>query len=246
MSSSVVVSRIQNRRGTQEQFDGYSYTLAGPNSVYPIGYTGVGGYDSFPDFTAINYPNVLLQGELALCTDSRRIFVGNQNGEYLELEVMSDDGLMLAPSVWVLPPSVSFAPITKNIPALVSPFAPYPVTLGYEATQFLTLLYSVTDASSVADWNAIGPTFSKNGELKITAIDSATPLPAPPPPAPLPPLSRVTLTDTSTEINFLDLLSDIHFIAKYNGPNIEIWYKHDFPTSLIFSTDTIRWIPFIP
>jgi hypothetical protein len=35
-----------------------------------------------------SYPGVLLPGELALTTDTRRVFIGNINGEYLELSVL--------------------------------------------------------------------------------------------------------------------------------------------------------------
>jgi len=69
MASPVTVSRIQNRRGTQAQF----------NALYPPGYTGTGPVN-------INlYPNILMPGELALCTDTRRVFLGNLSGEYIEL-----------------------------------------------------------------------------------------------------------------------------------------------------------------
>jgi len=78
MTSPVVSSRIQNRRGTQDQFNGVS-------GIYPDGYDGVGGYGSQPGFDITNYPNVLQPGEIALCTDTRRTFVGNLNGSYVEL-----------------------------------------------------------------------------------------------------------------------------------------------------------------
>jgi hypothetical protein len=236
MSSPVVVSRIQNRRGTQDQFNGHVYSPSGPNSVYPIGYTGVGGYGSFPTFNSSNYPNVLLPGELALCTDSRKIFMGNLNGEYVEVEIVLGDGLFLHPSVWELPPSGSFVPITRLLP--------FPVTLEYDATPFLNVLYDVTDDTLTPDWNTVGTNFSKNGELKITAVAYFSPnIPNPNPF--LPDTTPVELTDTGTDINLVQP-SDIQFIAQYNGPKIEILYKHDFPGSLTFSTSTIRWIPLLP
>lgn len=71
----VTVTRIQNRRGTYSQF------LA----LYPIGYNGVGGFDSVPGYTPTAYPNVLQPGELALCTDNRKMFMGNLNGEYIQV-----------------------------------------------------------------------------------------------------------------------------------------------------------------
>lgn len=75
MASPVVVTRIQNRRGTQAQFD----------ALYPPGYTGVGGYGSIVGFNATNFPDVLLPGEMAFCTDTRNVFLGNVNAEYVQL-----------------------------------------------------------------------------------------------------------------------------------------------------------------
>lgn len=239
MTSPVVVSRIQNRRGTQDQFNGYVYNPAGPNSVYPAGYSGVGGYGSFPTFNALNYPNVLLPGELALCTDSRRIFMGNLNGEYVEIEIVLGDGLFLKPAEWILDPSPTFEPVAQ---------IPHPlIKLEYNVTPFFTILYDVTNSTN-PDWNTTGQSFSKNGELKITAINNGTPVPLPIlPHPPFPVQTQVNLTDTSTEVNFL-IPSDIHFKAQYNliGDKIEILYRHDFPTPLRFYTSTISWVPFIP
>lgn len=78
----VTVTRIQNRRGTYSQF------LA----LYPVGYNGVGGFNSIPGYTATTYPNVLQPGELALCTDNRKMFMGNLNGEYIEVGAGSGGG----------------------------------------------------------------------------------------------------------------------------------------------------------
>ena len=59
----VVVTRIQNRRGTQAQFD----------ALYPNGQPGTG-------------PNILQPGELALVTDSPgKVYIGNINGTYFEI-----------------------------------------------------------------------------------------------------------------------------------------------------------------
>ncbi len=167
MATPVTVTRIQNRRGTQAQFE----------TLYPQGYQGTGGFgdpvwstqpvlissvvatgttitvsiisaylmppyntllvpgsaivvsgvtpsiynDTYtissidtvtsPGFTLINcasiltgsadpdtgsfylpfvienYQGVLLPGEIALCTDSRRMFIGNLNGEYIDVSV---------------------------------------------------------------------------------------------------------------------------------------------------------------
>lgn len=201
MATPVVVSRIQNRRGTQVQFD----------SLYPPGYTGTGGA------SIITYPNILLPGELALTTDTRRIFLGNLNGEYVELTTSLGVGLLLLPLVLVLPPAAVFT----AIPAL-----------EYNPTPFFTLFYDITNSLN-PDWNTVGPTFSRNGEMKITAtVDNV-----------LPPI-RVSMSDTSTEVN-LDIPDDISFMADYNigSTKIEILYKHDFATSLTFSTSTLLWLP---
>ena len=211
MASPVVVSRIQNRRGTQTQFD----------ALYPPGYDGVGGVD-------INiYTGILLPGELALCTDTRRAFIGNLNGEYIELDIVIGDGIVLDPLVVVLPPAPTFTVIPE---------------LTYRITSFLTVLYSITNSLSL-DWDTVGSVFSKNGELKITSVVDFVP---PPPIFPFPPLTPVTLSDTGTEIN-LAIPADISFIAQYDGTltNIEILYMHDFAAPVTFSSSTVRWTPFI-
>ena len=150
----VVVSRIQNRRGTQSQFYG----------LYPTGYFGVGGYNSgsySPAFTPTNYPNVLMPGELALCTDSRRVFMGNLNGEYIALaENISGSGLQLNPLEVSLPPASTFTVIPE---------------LTYLATPFTDLFYSITDSTS-PDWNTLGVNFSRSGILTITAMSTSATL----------------------------------------------------------------------
>jgi hypothetical protein len=196
MASPVTVSRIQNRRGTQAQFD----------ALYPPGYTGVGPVD-------INiYPNILMPGELALTTDTRRIFLGNLTGEYIEIATATGGGILLGPLVLSLPPIGVPTPIPQ---------------LDYLATPFFTLLYDITDSPS-PDWNTVGTAFSRNGEMKITAVTDFGP-------------GSVSLTDTSTEVN--TTLFDISFTADYNGPNIEISYTHNFLGSLTFSSSTILWLP---
>ena len=202
MASPVVVSRIQNRRGTQAQFD----------ALYPPGYDGIGGVD-------INiWPNILLPGELALATDTRNTYLGNLNGEYVQLATTLGDGLVLNPLVITLPP----AGVSTIIPELT-----------FAVTPFFTLLYDITDSLN-PDWNVPGTNFSRNGEMKITAVVDFV---GPP--------SSVSLTDTSTEVN-LSAPDDISFTAAYDGTstNIEISYMHDFPGNLTFSTSTIRWLPF--
>lgn len=289
MSNPVVVSRIQNRRGTQTQF----------LQLYPPGYLGIGGYGSGPynpvsttatsgtgtvatitlasgsfavndtitvanvtpityngthtvisstsdtvsfnstatgaqtvsgtvfgTFTDTNYPNVLLPGELALCTDSRRIYMGNLNGEYVQLAELMMDGIFLGPIEVSLPPTGSFTVIPS---------------LTYQATPFNTLIYSLTDSSS-PNWNTVGNTFSKNGTLQITATTNFAPIPNPP----FPDITPVTLTDNGTEIN-ASLPSQISFKAQYDGTftNIEILYMHDFSTNVNFNTSSVMWQPFV-
>ena len=238
MASPVVISRIQNRRGTQSQFD----------AMYPHGYTGVGGSSG---------PGILQPGEIALCTDSRRIFIGNLNGEYIEFGAGTGGGpdidifynLDLTPVTIDLPPAATWT----NIPSLT-----------YNITPFYNLLYSITDATTL-NWNDVGTTLSRNGEMRITAISTTSggstqftanftsdvqtgtfPL-------------TVQFTDTSTfgtttasvastdaytEININ--VGDIYLKARASatGDKIEIWYIHDFPTNLKFTTSSINWVPF--
>ena len=204
----VVVSRIQNRRGIQSQFF----------ALYPAGYTGIGGFNSGsydPVFTIENYPSVLMPGELALCTDSRNLYIGNINGEYVRLGTIGGGVSLntLTPLQIILPPKSVFTPIME---------------LTYTATPFSTFLYSITD-SALDDWNTVGTNFSKNGQLQVTAISGSTANP-------------VTLTDTGTEINLSPYT--ISFIAEYDSVGkINILYKHNFLGPLVFSTTDIKWIP---
>ena len=67
----VVVSRIQNRRGTQAQFD----------ALYPEGQPGFG-------------PDILQPGEIALITDPPgKVYIGSLNGTYFEIGVSSNNTL---------------------------------------------------------------------------------------------------------------------------------------------------------
>lgn len=207
MSLPVIVSRLQNRRGTQSEFD----------SLYPEGYTGSGGVD-------INqYPGILLPGELALCTDSRSIYMGNLDGEYIQLQHGIDE-IELLPVASTLYPTDVFT----EIPALS--FAP---------TSFFNIDYSITDSDNL-NWNTPGVFFAKNGSLQITSVvqtiyslgNSSD-------------ASIAVLTDIGTEINQLD--KSISFIAQVNstGNRINILYKHNFSTNLILQTATKKWVPFI-
>ena len=139
-------------------------TASTPTSVsYLSTATGLqvtGGLVSSP-YNLTNFPNVLMPGELALCTDSRRTFIGNINGEYIELaENISGSGLNLAPLEVSLPPAASFTVI--------------PV-LTYLATPFTDFFYSITDSAS-PDWNTAGVNFSRNGILTITATSTSATL----------------------------------------------------------------------
>jgi hypothetical protein len=214
MATPVVVSRIQNRRGTQTQFNGYVYSAPGPNSLYPAGYNGVGGYYdpldpvSPPEFTVSNYPNVLMPGELALCTDTRQMFIGNVNGEFIQFSGRAAS-IVLEPLVLQLLP----VPTLTVIPELT--FLPTP---------FRTILYSVTDVSNV-DPNAVGVNFARNAELLVTAINTTA-----------------LLVDQGTEINATSYT--IEFEAHYDITNsfIEILYMHNFPSNVTFSTSSIIWV----
>lgn len=208
MASPVVVTRIQNRRGQQSQFD----------ALYPPGYNGIGGYGSIIGFDATNYPDVILPGELAFCTDTRKMFVGNTNAEYVELAASSVGSLTLEPVVLQLAPIGVFT----AIPAL-----------SYTATPFFTLLYDLTDDLSL-DQNVTGTDFSRNGTLQITALKFTSPSP------------QVTLTDSGTEINNSVGPSTITFMAEYNidTVSVDILYMHDFPGNLTLSSSSIIWQPF--
>lgn len=219
MPTPVVVTRIQNRRGTQTQFNG-------PSGIYPPGYTGIGGFGSIPGYNIVNYPSVLVPGELALCTDTRRLFMGNINGEYIELGMSAGSDITLVPAVRQLVPSPTFIP----------------TGIEYPTTPFRKILYDLTDSTN-ANWDYVGTNFSRNGQLEITAVTNF--VPAPPVP-PFPPITPVTLNDTGTEINKV-LPNNITFKAQYKDISailIEIVYKHNFSGPLTFSSSSVRWLPF--
>jgi len=148
--------------------------------------------------------------------------MGNLNGEYIEVTNPIQTDILLRPHVILLPPIGVYTVIPS---------------LEFDPTPFFTLLYDITDATITPppiNWNTVGTNFSRNGEMKITAVVDFVGPPA-----------SATLTDTSTEVNLTAF--DISFIAQYNGTSdkIEILYMHDFVTSLTFSTSTIRWIPLV-
>lgn len=282
----VVVSRIQNRRGTQSQFDNLYpgeyisapgatsamsvVTVASTNGLVvgrPVFVNaGVGKFAPGTVVMAITSgtefvvsitpsiplsgtdtivaspkyngsggaigPDILQPGEIALCTDSRRVFIGNLNGEYVELTdtvVMTD--IITAPLIVQLPPSPALFTV---IPALT-----------HMPTPFLSFIYSAVDVIT-HNSDTVGITFARNGQMTITAI--LQPLTTPPLP--------VTLSDSSTEINSAALVSDVNppygaiqpdlsFRADYNvDGNIEISYTHNFTTTLTLSTSSIIWAPF--
>jgi hypothetical protein len=155
MSTPVVVTRIQNRRGTQDQFNGAV-------AIYPPTYDGIGGFGSgafIPPFNVTNYPNVLLPGELALCTDTRNLYMGNINGEYVTLTTSTGTEIFLNPLTASLPPVGVFT----TIPGATFTLLPTP---------FFNLVYSLTD-DPAANWDTVGTNFSRNGVMNITAVVSA-------------------------------------------------------------------------
>jgi hypothetical protein len=280
MAAPVVVSRIQNRRGTQAQF----YAL------YPAGYNGVGGfggysvpavtisstsgtgtiatltvsalpagifigsqimvagagipaYDgtyavtsfgvntisyastatgnggphgtvTFP-YNLINYSEVLAPGELALCTDTRNIFMGNINGEYLEIGQASSSNINPTPLTITLVPASTFTLIPS---------------LTYVGNPFITLWYDLTDTVG-ANWNNVGTNFSRNGQLQISCITFGT---------------AANLTDISTEINNY-VGGTVNFEAQFDGTHVTIYYINTLASNtvtLTFSTTSIQWAPF--
>ena len=205
----VVVSRIQNRRGLQQQFDGYAYSAPGPNSLYPAGYSGIGGYNSYSTFTEANYPNVLMPGEIAFCTDSRRIFIGNINGEYTEIS--SNTGPSVSSSLELSPVVISLTTSPTWTPVLSSMTIPI--------TPFFNILYSVVNGFP----GTVGTTFSRNGELQITATTT-----------------EATLVDTGVEINATGCF--INFKVEVVDTDVQLYYMHNFPGALTFSTGTIIWL----
>jgi len=293
MATPVVVSRIQNRRGTKAQFD----------ALYPVGYQGTGflgsprwrttpapfstingngevvtitisasnlirapivgstivvqgvapavynkpysittvtepavgiivltaddsvmgvmttpGSISLP-YVIENYPNILQPGELALCMDSRSIFMGNDHGEYIKISV-NESSLNILPLTLLLEPAAT--------PTLIP-------ALSYDAVNFFTLFYDVTD--SPPDFTppdttagALGVTFTKNGQMNITAMTF---------------IPTVNLVDVCNELN-LRPEYDISFSAQFdnntNPTKIQIFYQHNFPGTLTFSTASLQWL----
>lgn len=201
----VVVSRIQHRRGTQDQF----------NALYPPGYTGVGGYDG---------PSTILQpGELAVCMDSRRVFVGALNGEYFEMGTGSGTGGggsseccggLIAVSIPLQPSPDTYAPVPG---------------VRFNPTPFHDIQYSATDATS-PDVDAPGTMYTRSGKLTITSLKQSAAS------------DLVNLVDYSVEVN--KTVYDLVFRADYDGDgkSILVSYRHNFPMPLRMTTSSIVWI----
>jgi hypothetical protein len=211
MSTPVVISRIQNRRGTQIQF----------NALYPVGYNGIGGFGSifaakttiaasgtgtsatitftggsfvvgstitvvgvtpsgyngtyivdsavgntvtyacsatgaqtvsgqaYPTYNSILFPGVLQPGEVALLTDTRRFFVGNLNGEYIELVSTKSVAALTIntqPGSYTLQLSDSFNTLIR-IDSAVSAL----VTIPNDATSDMPI-----GSAPLISWNGVG------------------------------------------------------------------------------------------
>ena len=288
MSLPVVVSRIQNRRGTQQNFlnlyppgydgiQGYTFGALGfqppltpvlgasgngtsvtltfassPVANYPVGsqiivagitpitFNGIytvtatsptsvsyasvvtdiyisGGAITFP-YNSTNYPTALAPGELALVTDPPgTVYIGNVNGTYAEVGVQSTtpSNITLQPLPIILEPVAVYTPIPQ---------------LTYAGVPFMSILFDITDVGTL-NWNTVGTSFSRNGELQITALHSS-------------PSPTAALTEISTEINNNPLGQDITFQASFDGVSVTISYVSTFLIPLTFSTSTISWSPF--
>lgn len=110
----VVISRIQNRRGLQADFD----------ALYPAGQPGSG-------------PDVLQPGEIALCTDTGNVYIGtidsNISGYYIKIAPVSSGGpVEFLPSVSVLAPTSTWTQVLAPIDD--TPF----FTLLYSLTDIVT------------------------------------------------------------------------------------------------------------
>lgn len=199
-SSPVIVSRIQNRRGTQAEF----------NALYPPGYSGVGGATG---------TKILQPGEIGLTTDTRRVFIGNLNGEYIELTGAGGGG-----------GGINFTPVVASLPT-TSVFTEVP-ELSYSATSLFNITYSVTNAGD-SQPGSPGVSFSRTGTLTVAAILNQSGA------------GSATLTDDSLELDPSNS-ADISFIAEYDQPTglVKIKYRHNYLSPLILTTGTMAWAPF--
>jgi len=192
--ATVVISRIQNRSGTQANFE----------ALYPPGYNGIGGATG---------TQILQPGEIALCTDTRNIYMGNLNGEYIQVGSGGGSSGEFAPIVVNLPPSPTFVPV----PGIL--FTPTP---------FMRIIYSIVDEIT-DDPNQVGTDFSKNGTLEITSVVYVD-------------ANSVSLTDSGVENNSTAFDVSFLAEYDVDG-NIQVSYKHDFPDDLTLSTSSLIWLP---
>ena len=150
MSSPVTVSRIQNRRGLQSQFNGLD-----PNKIYPTGYNGAApGYGTPPDYNATTYPNVLQPGEIAFCLDTGNVYIGGDNGTFVHVNAPAVPSAFLDPFVIQLLPVSNYTTI------------PW---LTYQPTPLMNIIYDVVDSGSNLP-NVTGVTFSRSGTLSVTVL----------------------------------------------------------------------------
>jgi len=119
MTAQVVLSRIQNRRGTQAQFDAL-YAPAAP------------------------IEQQLQPGEIGFCTDTNRVFIGRDVGTFTEITTngaasVVDATLEFIPMSVTLPPTATWAPVLS----MAFTLDPLSTTSGY-----ISVLYSVLETGS--------------------------------------------------------------------------------------------------
>ena len=190
----VVLSRIQNRRGTQAEF----------NALYNIGAPS---------------GEQLQPGEIGMCTDTKRVFIGTTTGAYTELNaaghsLVATDALEFIPMQATLVPQTSWTSIGI--------FA-YTVPSTATSIGVLNILYSLTEPVTLAT-----APYTKNGTLCVTSTTTSA-----------------SLTDTGSEINlYTGTAPDISFRAIFGGGTVQIQYKHNFTGSLIIKASTVHWVGF--
>ena len=209
----VVVSRIQNRRGTQAQF----------NALYPT-YPGSGN-------------DILQPGEIALITDAPgRVFIGNINGTYLELTTSSSSSalaftplqisLIPSPSTWTpIPALIHTATPFLSILYSITDTPQSPINTPAPANAVGTFFSRNGELSITAIVDPMSsPPFPVTLSNTGTEINTSAVVPNPW----APPVSVVP---------------DITFKADYNvSGDIQISYMHNFVSNLTFSTSSIIWL----
>lgn len=198
MAVSQYITRFTNRKGTQAQFD----------ALYPRQYNGVGGVD------LARYPNVLAQGEIGLCTDTCRVFMGTLNGEYIELEAdrATTSQVQLQPFVRYLIPSNTFRPIPG---------------FSFRSVPLMNIEYSVSDSSS-SDWTRPGKEYTKNGKLTVSSIDGNV-------------THLDSAVETSPNYNY-DIYFKV--VTDSSGLACTMFYRHNYKATLTFSSQSTQWAPF--